>query len=203
MTRATRPHVVALLSGGKDSCFNIMECEANGYEVIVLANLMPTPANTEEAPIHEIDSFMYQTASHNMIQTIADAMELPLERRAIRGKYKAKGLTYTQTENDEVEDLFELLKQVVKKYPTVEAVSCGAILSNYQRNRVEDVCNRLGLKSLSFMWQREQGSLLREMVHRGVRFHHEFLNLFIFSYAILYLTFFLANFEFNFFHNIG
>eukprot|EP00941_MAST-03F_sp_MAST-3F-sp1_P005743 g5743.t1 len=160
--QVSKPQVCALLSGGKDSCFNMMLCEEHGYEIAVLANLYPVQE------ILELDSFMYQTASHNMISVIADAMELPLVRRGISGTSKSQGLTYSKTDEDEVEDLYELLADVKRKYPNVSAVSCGAILSNYQRNRVEDVCARLNLRSLSFMWERQQGPLLREMANRGV-----------------------------------
>ena len=52
--------------------------------------------------------------------------------------------------------------------PSVEAVCSGAILSNYQRYRVEDVCARLGLASLSYLWQRQQDELLQEMATAGV-----------------------------------
>ena len=48
--------------------------------------------------------------------------------------------------------------------PQVTAVCCGAILSTYQRLRVESVCYRLGLASLSYLWQRDQTELLHEMV---------------------------------------
>ena len=37
-----------------------------------------------------------------------------------------------------------------------EAVSVGAILSDYQRVRVEGVCARLNLVSLAFLWRRDQ-----------------------------------------------
>ena len=33
--------VVALISGGKDSCFNMLHCVANGHEIEALANLKP------------------------------------------------------------------------------------------------------------------------------------------------------------------
>lgn len=33
--------VVALISGGKDSCFNMMQCVAAGHEIVALANLYP------------------------------------------------------------------------------------------------------------------------------------------------------------------
>ncbi len=33
--------VVALVSGGKDSCYNMMKCVAAGHEIVALANLQP------------------------------------------------------------------------------------------------------------------------------------------------------------------
>jgi diphthine-ammonia ligase len=32
---------VALLSGGKDSCFNVMHCSANGHDLVAAATLGP------------------------------------------------------------------------------------------------------------------------------------------------------------------
>ena len=32
---------VALISGGKDSCFNMMHCVAAGHQLVALANLRP------------------------------------------------------------------------------------------------------------------------------------------------------------------
>ena len=32
---------VALLSGGKDSCYNLLHCEKNGHELIAAASLRP------------------------------------------------------------------------------------------------------------------------------------------------------------------
>lgn len=53
-------------------------------------------------------------------------------------------------------------------FPEVKAVSCGAILSNYQRFRVENVCMRLGLIPLHYLWQRDRDSLLGEMIDCGL-----------------------------------
>ena len=52
---------VALLSGGKDSCFNIMKCVEYGHELAALANLYP------EDPLQdEVNSFMYQSAGKRL-----------------------------------------------------------------------------------------------------------------------------------------
>jgi diphthine-ammonia ligase len=53
---------------------------------------------------------------------------------------------------------------VKEAHPDIQAVSCGAIFSNYQRLRLEHVCARLGLVSLSFLWMQEQGRLLERMI---------------------------------------
>ena len=58
-------------------------------------------------------------------------------------------------EGDEVEDLTRLLTRV-KNETGAEAVSVGAILSDYQRVRVESVCLRLSLVPLAYLWRRGQ-----------------------------------------------
>ena len=155
--------VLALISGGKDSTYSMMKCIAHGHEVVALGNLHPPARETEE-----MDSFMYQTVGHAHINAIAEAMELPLFRREIRGAAVEQEMQYACTEGDEVEDLLELLAEVKRKMPEVEAVCSGAVLSNYQRVRVEEVCGRLSLTSLAFLWQRGQRELLNEMISAGV-----------------------------------
>lgn len=74
------------------------------------------------------------------------------------------GLSYNVTPGDEVEDMLTLLKEVKRKIPSISAVSSGAIASDYQRLRVENVCSRLGLISLAYLWKQDQSSLLKQMV---------------------------------------
>ncbi|XP_074547356.1 diphthine--ammonia ligase [Halichoeres trimaculatus] len=148
--------VVALISGGKDSCYNMMQCVSAGHQIVALANLRP--ANTDE-----LDSYMYQTVGHQAIDLYAEAMDLPLYRRTIQGSSLDTGRNYSQTEGDEVEDLYELLK-LVKEKEDVQAVSVGAILSDYQRVRVENVCLRLSLQPLAYLWRQDQESLLSAMI---------------------------------------
>lgn len=67
-----------------------------------------------------------------------------------------------------MEDLYELLAEVKAKHPDVTAVASGAIFSNYQRLRVENICARLGFISLSYLWLRPQEHLLKTMVELGI-----------------------------------
>lgn len=60
----------------------------------------------------ELDSYMYQTVGHNAINLYAQAMNLPLYREAIQGSSISQGKVYTELEEDEVEDLYRLLKKI-------------------------------------------------------------------------------------------
>ncbi|XP_050307732.1 uncharacterized protein LOC126744389 isoform X2 [Anthonomus grandis grandis] len=148
--------VVALVSGGKDSTYNMMQCIAAGHEIVALANLVPHNKT-------EIDSYMYQSVGHEAIDLIAEAIDLPLFRKETLGISKKRGKTYDPCEDDEVEDLFILLQEIQQKIE-FNAVSVGAILSDYQRVRVENVCGRLNLTPLAYLWQRNQRELLDEMI---------------------------------------
>ena len=53
-------------------------------------------------------------------------------------------------------------------HPEVTALASGAILSNYQRLRIEHVCQRLGLVSISYLWQASQLPLLERMLACGM-----------------------------------
>lgn len=149
---------VALISGGKDLFFNIHHCISNGHELVALGNLYPA------AEQDEIDLFMFQTVGHDLIDAYAECLGVPLYRQKITGGSSNTDLEYVRTDNDEVEDLHILLSRIQDAHPDVEGVSCGAILSHYQRTRVENVCDRLGLTSLAYLWQRNQEHLMREMI---------------------------------------
>ena len=154
---------VALISGGKDSFFNIYHCLSQGHELAALGNLYP-----QDESIDEIDSFMFQTVGHDIIEYYSQCLEVPLYRQKILGKSSNQNLEYQFTQDDEIEDLYTLLSTIKHHHPEIEGVSCGAILSHYQRTRVENVCDRLGLTSLAYLWQRNQNDLMLEMCESGL-----------------------------------
>lgn len=147
--------VVALISGGKDSLFSILHCQANGHDVVALANLHP-----ENDGVADTESYMYQTVGHAVIPLYETALDLPLYRQPISGSVIDQNKTYgpqapesNTLGPDEVESMFTLLQRVKQSQPEVNAVCTGAILSDYQRTRVESVALRLGLTPLSYLWQ--------------------------------------------------
>jgi diphthine-ammonia ligase len=156
---------VGLLSGGKDSCYNIVECIKHGHNLICLGNLTPPSGFIGE----ELNSFMYQSAGHGVIPLLAECFDKPLIRQHITGGARNIALRYDIAEmNDEVEDLYDLLSKVKTEFPVVNAVSCGTIVSTYQRLRVENVCWRLGLTPLTYLWQRDRAALLDDITASGM-----------------------------------
>lgn len=113
----------------------------------------------------DLNSFMYQTAGHALIPLYVDALDLPLYRQEILGSAKDSSKYYgadnedvvagggSSQQGDETESLMPLLRQVMAAHPEANAVCSGAILSTYQRTRIESVALRLGLVPLSYLWQ--------------------------------------------------
>lgn len=54
-------------------------------------------------------------------------------------------------------------------------------MSNYQRIRVENVCQRLGLVSMAYLWNQDQSILLQQMIDSG-------LNAILIKVAVIGLT---------------
>lgn len=108
-------------------------------------------------------------------------MRLPLYQRVIQGKPISVGGTYGNRQatehgtqgvpGDETEDLEQLLLQVKAAHPDVQAVSSGAILSTYQRSRIEHVLARphIALTPLSYLWQQPERPLVLSMIQSGLK----------------------------------
>ncbi|KIH95136.1 ATP-binding protein l-psp endoribonuclease family protein [Sporothrix brasiliensis 5110] len=163
-------NVIALISGGKDSFFSLLHCMAHGHRVVALANLHPPhtedndggssrngnangDADADEA---DLNSFMYQTVGHPVLPLYAAATGLPLYRQPILGRAVQSGCEYQPNDGedeDETESMTRLLRRVLADLPEANAVCAGALLSTYQRTRVESVAVRLGLASLAYLWQ--------------------------------------------------
>lgn len=165
---------VGLVSGGKDSFYAIMESIRNGHELVACAHL--SPRTEEEGDEGELESYMYQTAASECIPTLVEeCLGVPLLVRRCVGRSKNTSLVYDdpleklETVQDEVEDLYELLVEVKEKFPDVTGLSSGAILSTYQRTRIESVCSRLQLTPLGYLWRiSSQRELLEAMLEDGI-----------------------------------
>ncbi|KAK0389583.1 hypothetical protein NLU13_3158 [Sarocladium strictum] len=134
----------------------------------------------------DLNSFMYQTVGHEVIPLYASATGLPLYRRQISGSavrherdYDYAAMASEETDNgEETESMTPLLRYVMDRHPEANAVCAGAILSTYQRTRVESIALRLGLTPLAYLWKypvlpspstpEDEAQLLKDMSVAGL-----------------------------------
>jgi len=94
------------------------------------------------------DSWMFHYPNIHLVDLFAEAVGISLVKTETAGVKEA-----------EVEDLKKVLAKL-----DVEAVVSGAISSQYQKKRIDKVCNDLGLKSIAPLWHRDPRKLLDELV---------------------------------------
>ena len=135
-----------LFSGGKDSTLALHKA-AEKDEVACLITLVS----------ENKESFMFHTPNIDVTALQAEALGLPLVQKATAGKPEA-----------ELKDLEEAIAQAVKAYK-IEGVVSGAIESVYQSERIQRICNRLGVWCFNPLWKRNQKALLEEIVAKGFK----------------------------------
>lgn len=183
---------VALVSGGKDSTFAVSEAMKQGHELVAIAHLasfnLSSQLVTDSSPNSrfsvpgasvEQDSWMYQSVGSELVPLLAVAYDKPLYwvDPAITDEYQEDEDAYLKSfganafldsngrVDRDVVRLWRLLRYIKVKSADAppQALVSGAILSNYQRTRIEVVCRALGWISISPLWQREQTTLLSDM----------------------------------------
>jgi len=187
---------IALVSGGKDSTFAVSEAVSQGHELVGLAHLasfslsaalshqdgssglFSIPGVSEEK-----DSWMYQSVGSELVPFLTIAFEQrmfwidpvsgddfdPEEDQYLQSFGANAFLSSDGRVDRDVVRMWRLLrsaKQSLSSSPPQALVS-GAILSNYQRTRIEVVCRALGWICISPLWQRPQAQLLSLMGTSG------------------------------------
>ncbi|NYZ76086.1 TIGR00289 family protein [Candidatus Micrarchaeota archaeon] len=135
--------VAVLFSGGKDSTFAIWLASSFGWEVKALLTILPASDS----------SYMFHKPNVEWTPLQAEAMDLPLIMQRSSGDKLS-----------ELDDLKSLIQSI-----DVDGVVTGAIGSEYQKEKVDVICEELGLKSFSPLWHKEGEILLRELVDAGFK----------------------------------
>jgi len=137
--------VVALFSGGKDSCLALWYAIHQGWEVVTLVTIQS----------ENKDSWMFHYPTVAFTRLQAESMGLPLI------------VVETSGEKDrELEDLTECLIDM-KELRGVEAVVSGAVASEYQKTRIDSICNKIGLRSFTPLWLKDPELLIRLQIELG------------------------------------
>ena len=130
--------LAALVTGGKDSILALYRAQKMGHIIEVLATMIPKRA----------DSYMFHFPNIHLIDHISRALEIPLVKAETSG-----------IKEKELDDLKNLLGSL-----DVDGVVSGAILSAYQKERIERICNDLGLESVTPLWHEDPMNIMRELI---------------------------------------
>jgi ABC transporter with metal-binding/Fe-S-binding domain ATP-binding protein len=135
--------LAALTSGGKDSLFAAYTMVSQGFELKYLITMYP------ESP----ESYMFHHPNVRFVEDQAKAMGIQLLTKTTKGEKEM-----------EVEDLKEGIGSVGAE---IDGVVTGAVSSEYQKQRIDVVCEELGLVSFAPLWHKDPEALLREMLDAG------------------------------------
>jgi ABC transporter with metal-binding/Fe-S-binding domain ATP-binding protein len=136
-----------LFSGGKDSVLALYKGKQEGHEIKALITVI------SENP----ESYMYHVPNIELTKLQAEAMGIPIIIRTSKGE-----------KEKELMDLKEAIKEAISKY-SITGVTSGAIYSNYQKSRIDAICNELGIESLCPLWKNRPRDMLIEMVEHGFK----------------------------------
>ena len=138
----------ALFSSGKDSTYAIFLMKKHNYDVACLITLKS----------ENKDSFMFHTPNIDLASLQADSMNIPLIEHFTKGEKET-----------ELDDLKEAIKKAKEKYQ-IQGIITGALFSNYQRERIEKVCDELSLPVYSPLWHKEQETEMKELLNASFEF---------------------------------
>lgn len=133
--------VAALFSGGKDSNYALFCAMLYGWEVTHLVTVF---SQSQE-------SYMYHVPAIELTRLAAESTGIPL-------------VEVVTPPEPEVE-LIPLRDALAGL--GVDGIVSGALASEYQRRRLDQICADIGIKSFAPLWHKNQKNYVREMVEEG------------------------------------
>lgn len=130
--------VASLFSGGKDSTHALYLAQQMGWSVEPLVTIVP-----------QTDSMMFHFPNIELTELHSEALDIPLVKR-------------NAGSDDELDVLEDVLGDLA-----VEGLIMGAIASDYQHTRVNEICHRIGLRTFAPLWRKSQETVLRDEVNAG------------------------------------
>jgi diphthine-ammonia ligase len=131
--------LAALVTGGKDSILALYRAQKMGHTIEVLATMIPERS----------DSYMFHFPNIHLTDYIAEALEIPLVKAPTSG-----------IKEKELDDLKKLLAPL-----DVDGVVTGAIQSTYQKQRIDRLCDELGIESVAPLWHQDPHELMKELIN--------------------------------------
>lgn len=146
---------VGLFSGGKDSSWAVYRALEDGLNVDRLLTVHPSA-----------DSYMYHVPETQLAELAAESMGID-HLSVDSGDLGATDAVDAGTQGDrELEPLEAALRELSDEVD-LTGVTAGAIESEFQTHRIEDMCDRLDIDLFAPLWQRDAEELAAEMLEAG------------------------------------
>jgi ABC transporter with metal-binding/Fe-S-binding domain ATP-binding protein len=136
--------VAVLFSGGKDSTYAAWIAQHQGWDVEALVSVLPKG----------VESLMFHFPNVRWTKIQAEAMGLP-HRTIDAGQDELLGLR---------EGLHETQEAL-----GIDGVVTGAVASDYQKSRIDQICDMLGLKSFAPLWRKDPQILVNDLRSFGFK----------------------------------
>jgi len=136
-----------LFSGGKDSLYAGYIMKQQNYDLTCLITIKSKNPS----------SYMFHTPNIHLTSLQAQAMNLPLIIQETTGEKEL-----------ELQDLEQALKNTKEQYH-LNGIITGAVFSTYQRDRIEKISDKLGLKIFSPLWHKSQEQEMRELLQHNFK----------------------------------
>jgi asparagine synthase (glutamine-hydrolysing) len=136
--------LVAMTSGGKDSNAALYRMMKRNNSVECLLTIVS----------ENMDSYMFDTELEG-VEKQSEDLGVPLYRVFTEGE-----------KEEELKDLEEGFRKA-RRLHDVEGVVAGALASTYQRDRVEEIAEKAGLKVFAPLWRQDPERYMRWLVREG------------------------------------
>lgn len=133
--------IAALFSGGKDSNYALFCAQHYGWEVTHLVTVF---SRSEE-------SYMYHVPAIELTRLASRSIGIPL----------VEVITPPEPEVELIP-----LKETLAGMD-IDGIVSGALTSEYQRRRLDQICQDIGIKSFAPLWHKDPRQLVEEMVDEG------------------------------------
>lgn len=133
--------IASLFSGGKDSTYALFWAMHQGWDVRYLVTVRP----------RREDSYMFQVPCVEITRYSSRALGIPLIEVDTSGRPE--------------EELLPLMDALTGL--DIDGIVSGALRSEYQRRRLDAICDEMGIRSFAPLWHTAPVKLLWEMIDQG------------------------------------
>src|SRR5213083_2263297 len=138
-------NVAVLFSGGKDSTYATWVVQHQGWDVTALLTVRPSAKDSLMFHYHNVEWTLFQT----------EAMGLPHQFIDVTAKDEMAGVAQALT--------------AMRAARGVSGLVTGAVASDYQKVRFDNMCDAIGLKSYAPLWHKNPKLLVDDLKKSGFR----------------------------------